>query len=114
MNIPNSSVQGASTPGGDLEQISPGAWPTENGRQTENLAQTASVPQSDRGGSATAAEIGPDDWERIKGNLRQKYGPLTDHDLRCEEGEESALIDRIQKKAVCSRAEVEAVLEVRH
>ncbi len=113
MNASNSSAPGASTPGGELEQISPGAWPTENGGQTENSAPIASVPQTSLGGPAVAAEIARGDWERIKGNLRRRYGPMTDHDLRYVEGGESALIDRIQKKAVCSRAEVEAILEVR-
>jgi hypothetical protein len=47
MSASNSSAPGPSTPGGELQQISPGAWPTANGGQTDNPAQSAPIPQSE-------------------------------------------------------------------
>lgn len=37
-------------------------------------------------------------WNMIKGELKQKYGDLTDNDLTYEEGKEDELLGRIQKK----------------
>lgn len=37
-------------------------------------------------------------WNQIKGNLKQKWGDLTDDELLYEEGKEDELIGRIQKK----------------
>jgi uncharacterized protein YjbJ (UPF0337 family) len=38
------------------------------------------------------------DWNIAKGKLKQKYGQLTDNDLRYEEGQEDELVGRIQKR----------------
>jgi hypothetical protein len=46
MPTSQSSAPGPATPGGELQQISPGAWPTANGGQVENPAQPASADQS--------------------------------------------------------------------
>lgn len=45
-------------------------------------------------------------WNIIKGRLKQKYGDLTDDDLRYEEGKDDELIGRIQKKTGQSREEI--------
>jgi len=37
-------------------------------------------------------------WNQIKGNLKQKWGDLTDDELLYEEGKEDELIGKIQKK----------------
>lgn len=37
-------------------------------------------------------------WNQIKGNLKQKWGNLTDDELLYEEGKEDELIGKIQKK----------------
>lgn len=37
-------------------------------------------------------------WNQIKGNLKQKYGELTDDDLTYVEGKEDEFLGRLQKK----------------
>ncbi len=37
-------------------------------------------------------------WNIMKGNLKEKYGELTDDDLTYVEGQEDQLLGRIQKK----------------
>jgi len=37
-------------------------------------------------------------WNQVKGQLKQKYGQLTDDDLTYEEGKEDELLGRIQEK----------------
>ncbi len=37
-------------------------------------------------------------WNIMKGNLKEKYGELTDDDLVYVEGQEDQLLGRIQKK----------------
>lgn len=37
-------------------------------------------------------------WNEIKGNLKQKYGDLTDDDLMFAEGKEDELLGRLQQK----------------
>ncbi len=37
-------------------------------------------------------------WNQIKGQLKEKYGELTDDDLKYEEGKEEQLLGRIQEK----------------
>ncbi len=37
-------------------------------------------------------------WNTIKGQLKQKYGELTDNDLVYVEGKEDELLGQIQKK----------------
>lgn len=49
-------------------------------------------------------------WNITKGKLKQKYAQLTDDDLIYVEGQEDALIRRIQKRANCPRAEIEIFL----
>lgn len=45
-------------------------------------------------------------WNVIKGRLKQKYGNLTDDDLKYEEGKDDELLGRLQKKTGQSRQEI--------
>lgn len=45
-------------------------------------------------------------WNKISGKLKQKYGKLTDDDLRYTEGKEEELVGRLQEKLGKSRDEV--------
>jgi len=49
-------------------------------------------------------------WNETKGKLKQKYGELTDDDLRFEEGKEDELIGRLQKKTGKSKDEVRKMI----
>jgi uncharacterized protein YjbJ (UPF0337 family) len=37
-------------------------------------------------------------WNEIKGKLKQKYGQLTDDDLKFAEGKDDELLGRLQQK----------------
>jgi uncharacterized protein YjbJ (UPF0337 family) len=37
-------------------------------------------------------------WNQIKGKMKQKYGELTDDDLKYAEGKDDELIGRLQEK----------------
>jgi uncharacterized protein YjbJ (UPF0337 family) len=37
-------------------------------------------------------------WNELKGKLKQRYGQLTDDDLKYEEGKEDELLGILQKK----------------
>lgn len=50
-------------------------------------------------------------WNVVKGKLKQKWGQLTDDDLRLIEGEEQELIGRIQKRTGETREAVERALD---
>jgi len=50
-------------------------------------------------------------WNIIKGKLKQRWGTLTDDDLRLVEGEEQELIGRIQKRTGEAREAVEKALK---
>ena len=112
MSASNFPAPGSSTPGGEVRQISPGAWPTADDGQLENPAPPVFIPQSGPDSIPSVAEQLRDNWERTKGNLRRKYGELTDDDLRYVEGQEPALITHIQQKTGCSRAEIEEALSL--
>ncbi|WP_038172179.1 CsbD family protein [Verrucomicrobium sp. BvORR106] len=45
-------------------------------------------------------------WNEVKGKLKQKYGQLTDDDLKFEEGKEDELLGRLQKRLGRSKDEV--------
>lgn len=45
-------------------------------------------------------------WNELKGKLKQKYGELTDNDLRYVEGKEDELLGNLQKKLGKSRKEL--------
>lgn len=49
-------------------------------------------------------------WNQIKGNLKEKYGDLTDDDLQYAEGKEDQLIGRLQEKLGKSREEVMEII----
>ena len=50
-------------------------------------------------------------WNIAKGKLKQKWGKLTDDDLRYDEGQEQELVGRIQKRTGETREAVEKALE---
>ena len=50
------------------------------------------------------------EWNIVKGRLKQKFGKLTDSDLRYTEGQEDELIGRIQKRISETRDKVERLL----
>ena len=45
-------------------------------------------------------------WNEVKGNLKQKYGELTDDDLAFAEGKEEELLGRLQKKTGKSKEQL--------
>jgi uncharacterized protein YjbJ (UPF0337 family) len=49
-------------------------------------------------------------WDIAKGKLKQKYGSLTDNDLRFVEGQEDELIGRLEKATGANRGELERFL----
>lgn len=50
-------------------------------------------------------------WNEIRGQLKQKWGQLTDQDLEFAEGNVDQLVGNIQKKTGQSREEIEAFLD---
>ena len=51
------------------------------------------------------------DWNILKGHLKQKWARLTDDDLQLIEGQEDALLGRIQKRTGESRESVEVAIK---
>jgi uncharacterized protein YjbJ (UPF0337 family) len=51
------------------------------------------------------------DWNVAKGRLKQKWAKLTDDDLRYEEGLETELVGRIQKRTGETQQAVEKAIE---
>ena len=47
-------------------------------------------------------------WNELKGKLKQKYGQLTDDDLRFSEGKEEELFGRLQQKLGRTKEELRA------
>ena len=45
-------------------------------------------------------------WNQIKGNLKQKYGKLTDNDLTYLEGKEDELLGKLQEKTGKTKEEL--------
>jgi len=45
-------------------------------------------------------------WNQIKGNLKEKYGELTDDDLSYAEGKEDQLIGKIQERTGKAKDEI--------
>lgn len=50
-------------------------------------------------------------WNEVKGKLKQKYGELTDDDLKYTEGQEDEVIGRIQKKTGKTKEEVKKFID---
>ena len=55
--------------------------------------------------------IAKGNWNIVKGKLKQRYGQLTDDDLRYVEGQEEELLGRIQKRTGRTRDEIEEALD---
>ena len=51
------------------------------------------------------------DWNVVKGKLKQRWGKLTDDDLRYQEGQEDELVGRIQKRTGEAREVVERAVQ---
>jgi len=45
-------------------------------------------------------------WNKIKGKLKEKYGELTDNDLRYVEGKEDQMLGDLQKKTGKTKKEL--------
>ena len=52
-----------------------------------------------------------ENWNEVKGKLKQKYGQLTDQDLMFAEGKEDELLGRLQKRLGKSQDELRSELE---
>ncbi|MCB0644951.1 MAG: CsbD family protein [Phaeodactylibacter sp.] len=50
-------------------------------------------------------------WNQIKGELKQKYGQLTDNDLVYEEGQEDELMGRLQEKLGKTKEQVKDLID---
>lgn len=51
------------------------------------------------------------DWNIIKGKLKQRWGQLTDDDLRYVEGQEQELLGRIQRRTGATKEAVQEAWE---
>ncbi len=51
------------------------------------------------------------DWNIIKGQLKQKWARLTDHDLQFAEGRQEELLGRIQKRTGETREAIEKAIK---
>lgn len=51
------------------------------------------------------------DWTRLKGKLKEKWGELTDDELKQVEGKRNQLIGLLQKRYGLAKEEVERELE---
>ncbi len=60
--------------------------------------------------SATSDKISGN-WNVIKGKLKQKYGELTDDDLKYVEGKEDELYGRIEKKTGKAKSDVKKFID---
>ena len=54
--------------------------------------------------------IKQDNWNEIKGKLKQKYGDLTDDDLTFAEGKVDELIGRLEEKTGEPRAKLREII----
>lgn len=49
-------------------------------------------------------------WNKVKGKMKEKYGELTDDDLKYSEGKEDQLLGRLQQKLGKSKDEVRRII----
>lgn len=50
-------------------------------------------------------------WNQIKGQVKSKYGELTDDDLKYAEGKEDELIGRIQERTGKAKDEIKSYID---
>jgi uncharacterized protein YjbJ (UPF0337 family) len=50
-------------------------------------------------------------WNEIKGKLKQKYGQLTDDDLKFAEGKDDELLGRLQQRLGRTKEEIRREIE---
>lgn len=60
--------------------------------------------------SATTDKI-KGNWNQIKGQIKQKYGELTEDDLTYQEGQEDELIGRLQEKLGKTKDEIKQMID---
>jgi len=108
------SLPGPSTPGGELEQIAPFAWPPTRPKAVVPELSTVKNNAPDLVGVNDSvhclAECLRDNWERVKDSLKREFGELTDEDLLHVEQLEEAVVDHIREKTGRSREEITAAL----
>jgi uncharacterized protein YjbJ (UPF0337 family) len=106
---PVNSLPGPSTPGGELEQIAPFAWPPAKPKPAPESAVVKNNAPGQVGLNDSVpcvAESLRDNWERVKDNLQRQFGELTDEDLLHVEQLEEAVVDHIREKTGRSREEI--------
>jgi uncharacterized protein YjbJ (UPF0337 family) len=109
------SLPGPATPGGELDQIAPFAWPATNPKRNPTAPPSPVAENApERVGTGDSvpclAECLRDNWERVKDNLQRQFGELTDEDLLYGERLEEAVVDRIREKTGRSREEITSAL----
>jgi len=58
-----------------------------------------------------SAQLLRGNWNQLKGTLKQKYGQLTDDDLKYVEGKEEELMGRIQKKLGLTKDALDLIIK---
>jgi len=111
MSTNTSPAPGSGTPGGELQQISPGALPTADGAQTENTVPEVALEPPALCTHTCGNEQLRKNWDRVETILRQRYPELTDNDLLYVRGQEAAFFQHIQEKTGHTRLEIEEVLD---
>jgi DNA-binding transcriptional regulator YiaG len=109
------SVPGPNTPGGEVEQIAPFAWPsTMQESKPPPLVQPTAENAPDRMGTndsvSCLAEALRDNWERVKDVLKRQFGEITDEDFLNVEQLEASVISHIREKTGRSHEEISDAL----
>ncbi|HLV42382.1 MAG TPA: CsbD family protein [Brumimicrobium sp.] len=50
-------------------------------------------------------------WNQLKGKVQQKYGELTDDDLKYQEGKENELLGRIQERTGHAKDDIKKFID---
>jgi len=107
------SLPGPNTPGGELEQIAPFAWPPTRPKPAPKPSAVKNNAPDQVGLNDSVpclAECLRDNWERVKDDLQRQFGELTDEDLLHVERLEEAVVEHIREKTGRSREEITAAL----
>jgi hypothetical protein len=112
---PVGSLPGPNTPGGEVEQVAPFAWPTLDKDSKPEVTRSQVLKNApDRVGTddsvSCLAECLRDNWERVKDSLQGQFGELTDKDFVDVERLEETIVDHIREKTGRSREEITAAL----
>ena len=71
---------------------------TKAGFKLLKHTEPTSAAEAESESGVTASSLTQGSWNEIKGKLKQKYGQLTDDDLKFEEGKDEEMWGRVQKK----------------